>query len=284
LNGEAAPARVFLVGCPRSGTTLLQALLAAHPRILSFPETHFFSAVRSRHRALRLLGIARHGFRKQLSTLVANADPLGVSPPPPHFLLERHYATWFMKVLDTATYRAGCDVWLEKTPSHVAHIARIERLIPGARFVHLIRDGRDVIASLYDVTNSHPNAWGGARDINACIDRWLRDVERSARYLQQSNHLGVRYERLVSDPSAVLQMICYFLDVQYSDDMLNNYADVACNLILTDESWKANTQRPVGSRSNIKFDQIFTVDEREYILEKIAQIDLDLLLPPKSTQ
>jgi hypothetical protein len=142
--------RLFLVGCPRSGTTLLQSLVAAHPQVASFPESHFFTRIISSRPVLRHLGLASLRARPQFTLLLdllgrpelrTCLPRLAVSP--------RQYARAFTTVLDTVAREQHKQAWLEKTPRHLEYIDDISALVSNAKFIHLIRNGADVVASLY---------------------------------------------------------------------------------------------------------------------------------------
>ena len=73
------PGRAFLIGCPRSGTTLLQSLLFSHPDVISFPETFFFVHACNPTGTLHDLGLGSVGARRGLDSLAALdlLDPVG---------------------------------------------------------------------------------------------------------------------------------------------------------------------------------------------------------------
>jgi hypothetical protein len=142
--------RLFLVGCSRSGTTLLQVLMAGHPRIHSFPETGFFiHAVGVRRRPLAWLGLTTSKARWAIKELLRNTgreDLYEIVPQRP-FLLGSVVSS-FVHVLDRLTLEEEKDIWLEKTPRHVFYVDYIKRYVDNAHVIHLIRDGRDVVASI----------------------------------------------------------------------------------------------------------------------------------------
>jgi hypothetical protein len=118
-----------------------------------------------------------------------------------------------------AAYAAahGLERYGDKTPPFVQHMDLLGRQFPEARFVHLIRDGRDVARSLVE-TSFGPNGLARA------AERWSRRVTRgraSGSRLGPARYLEVRYEALVADPAAALREICAFVDVDYRDEMLH---------------------------------------------------------------
>ncbi|HEX7023103.1 MAG TPA: sulfotransferase [Trueperaceae bacterium] len=263
--------RAFLVGCPRSGTTLLQSLLAAHPQVASFPETHFFSQVVSDHRWLRALGLASPDAAGRFADIVKELGCAGARSGPARALFVRQYTRMFTEVLDGATVAQGKSVWLEKTPSHLHYVARIERLVPEARFIHLIRNGSDVVASLYEVTHQHPEVWGGPRSIDACLTRWIRDRRRSEACQGKPNHLLVHFEQLVQQPGPLLQELCRFLHVAYNPDMLRYYPRASEQLVRPGEEWKAAVRGSIRNPNAEKFRSVFDRAQQAYILDRLAQ-------------
>ena len=269
------PTRVFLVGFPRSGTTLLQSLLAAHPEVLSLPETFFFVHMAPSGRRWRLLGRAHPEARGRLSELerhgieVASpsfreALPIGTAGPT---------ARRFLRSLDLTASARGKRAWLEKTPSHLHHVGTIERYVPDAKFLHMVRDGMPAIASLQAVTHGHPQAWGGSRSLDTCIARWRSDIRRSYACVEKANHSFISYERLVADPSAVLSSLTRRLRLRSDPDsiqtMLAGYAD-ASRGVVSDEPWKSAVGAPIVNRNGARAARMFSEGERERIEEMIA--------------
>jgi hypothetical protein len=262
--------RVFLVGCARSGTTLLQSLLASHPSIASYPESHFFRHL-SGGRRWRWVGLPSRRARPRLEQFLGElAHPSAPRALPRRVVLRRQYVSFFLGLLDSLALGERKAIWIEKTPSHLWHLDEIERLVPGAKFIHIVRDGTDVVASLYDVTHRYPEVWGGARSIDACIDRWLKDVAISRRYEGRENHLAVSYERLVDSPREVLEEICSFLGIEYANAMLRDHRLTAERVVLESEPWKSNAFRTVRRRPGRKFEELFEEEEQRYILARLS--------------
>jgi hypothetical protein len=118
---------------------------------------------------------------------------------------------------DSACNRDGKSRWVEKTPLHVLQIGRWLKLQPKARIIYVVRDGRDVVASL-----SRRPEW---QDIEKRIDRWLYDNIAGIQYRTHPQVLTVKYEELVADPEAIISKICQFLDEEYYSQLLEYYAE-----------------------------------------------------------
>lgn len=268
--------RTFLVGCPRSGTTLLQSMIAAHPQIVSFPETHFLVATGKtlRGRWYTRLGLASPEMKGQVDRFLVDMDRTDMRVLlPRHGVWIRQYATALVKILDTLAGEQGKTCWLEKTPGHLHYVDLIERYIPRVQFIHIVRNGPDVVASLYQVTHEHPQGWGGVYDIDYCVDQWNHDIQLTKRYTRKTNHILVQYEQLVKNPQAVLTDVCDFIGITFNQDMIAHHSLAAEKLILANEIWKQESKQAIY-RECSKFERVFTQEQRAYILERLASIEL----------
>ena len=239
--------RCFVVGCPRSGTTLVQSLLAAHPDVWSPPETHFFT--RLDH--VRHLG-RRH--RRRAATTLLRDTLVTIGAPSrrlarPPFRSPAAAAAAFIRAMDETAAYQGRQHWVEKTPDHLLVIDAITRQAPGARFVHVVRDGRAVVASLYEVTRSrrgHPS------------------------------HLVVGYPEVVEDPERVARRLAAFIGLPYRREMLTERQVAVGRIVADREPWKANVSDAIGDSGLAKFDSILTADQRQEVQRRLVDAS-DLL-------
>jgi len=270
---------LFLVGCPRSGTTLLQSLLAAHPEIASFPESHFFRKLapfERRYWLLKQFGVASRRARPQLEKFLNEVGEGQLCSRLPRRAILMHQLTKaFIEVLDLLTKQQGKSIWLEKTPGHLHHIDLIQTLVPNAKFIHIIRNGADVVASLYEVTHEYPQLWGGQPlSIDRCIHEWMKDVKISHRYLHQLNHIVVSYEDVVENPQQALERLCHFIGINYDPMMLQEYQTVSRKLVLKHESWKKAVEGQIQAAGSKKFYTLFNEPQRRYILQKLSAVTI----------
>ena len=194
----------------------------------------------------------------------------------PKLPLKAVYINYFMNVLQSLAREQGSDRFLEKTPQHLYHIPLIEQYVPGGQFIHLFRNGTDVVASLYEVTHRYPKRWHGAWDIDTCIEYWSDIVRLSQTYLNRPNHRAVRYEKLLQDPQGCLQQICQFLNLEYTEALIENYHQ-SSQFLINKTSRKVHSQiRDINTASQ-KFNSLFDDSQREYIIQKVSQVDLDTI-------
>lgn len=212
------PGPIFIVGAPRSGTSLLRVHLDRHPAIGLCDETYFFYYVARRRRAFgdlsspanrRVLTDAYLATRRirdlglDLAELSARLDRDGTD-----------YPAFFATILKTYAEAHGKARWGEKTPHHAREIETLCAWYPSCRIVHLVRDPRDVVASLLRMP------WGSPSVVqNARLWRELTQPAGSASR-GRPNHLSLRYEDLVEDPEATLRYLCEFLGEPFSPEML----------------------------------------------------------------
>lgn len=235
---------VFIVGCSRSGTTLLQQMLNAHSRLAIAPETHFVPRFWERASTYGNLG-DDESFRGLLEDVAARAEfgDLGIERET--FLaeareIERSFAGVLRLLLELFARAKGAEVMGEKTPAHVQHMARLLDAFPGARFVHVVRDPRAVVSSRLRQSWGHDTARDNARF-------WVEAV-RAAR--RQAPALGgrlttIRYEDLVARTESVLRTVCAFLDVDFEPAMLEYWKQNAGLVNTKREPWKSGALQPL---------------------------------------
>lgn len=269
--------RLFLVGCPRSGTTLLQSLLAAHSQIASFPESHFFRyLLRNRSMLRTKLRIASPLARKRFNQFLEEiSHPELKRYLPQTALFTLQYVKGFIRVLDELTQQQGKHLWLEKTPGNLYYISYIEKRVTGAKFIHLVRNGVDVVSSLYDVTHQYPDDWKGAWDLDRCIQQWIKDVRLSCHHLHKPNHILIQYEQLIENQPLVLGKLCEFIGVDYEPTMLQNYQKAAETVTLPFESWKVSVQQGIYNPFGQKFHQLFNEKQKQYILQELSEANFE---------
>jgi Sulfotransferase family len=208
----AAP---FVVGVTRSGTTLLRMMLDAHPQLAIPPETYF------------------------VPDLIERAGDDGTSADELHGMIvgDRHWGDFNLdpdellrrlrgkRRLDAgealrAFYgyyaeREGKPRWGDKTPLYLKSMVDIQGALPEARFVHLLRDGRDAALSRASRALKEPDPPAKV------AARWKRRVLRARRQARRLRHyLEVRYEDLVTDSERTLRTVCDFVELDYDPAML----------------------------------------------------------------
>ena len=213
----------FIVGSGRSGNTLLRRILCSNSQVHIPPELHNLGRATNvfcRYRKMPWLDIvqivlSQFEFQPTFEPFGVNLRPLAVklSDAPSKsrnlaYILDQFYR-YHAKEMGIA-----CSRWGDKTTLNSFHLNRIKAVFPDARFVHMIRDGGDVIPSYVEA--------GFYPDIESAARRWLASVRAVSRFAECNldTCLEVRYERLVQEPEETVSRVCEFLGITYDDAML----------------------------------------------------------------
>jgi hypothetical protein len=205
ISAEAPSTPFFLVGSERSGTTLLRLMLDHHPQLRCGHESDFIVDDLDRYRRTPPEHIREVWNDKRAFHSYCEA---GLGEPPP---VQSYQALvgWLLLALRSQRAKRVTGLTVHW------HVERLPEIAPTARYVHLLRDGRAVAASVVQMGWAG-NTYHGALYWKRAVEAVLRLQERipAARWLE------VRYETLLRDVAGTLQRICGFLDVAYSDRML----------------------------------------------------------------
>jgi hypothetical protein len=271
--------RIFVVGVPRSGTTLVQSLLAAHSALTSFTESHFFDRHFSRPPLLPTPVLTRDPSPRLRAFLAENDEPPpaagtgldreGRPLPEARVLLPlrtRAVARRLLRILDELTVRRGVGGWIEKTPRHLRYVPFLERIsVPEAPtyFVHVIRDGLEVVASLREASKS----WERPYDLDACAGRWNADLAFSLGRVGAPRDHFVFYEDLTSQPLETLRGLLEKLGLDWEPEVVEHHSSGSGRLVTGDETWKAGLDRSiVPSRTSHR---ALAPEERERALGRL---------------
>lgn len=201
---------IFIISSPRSGTTLLSQMLGMHSKLYNEGELNFISRLyteanyrlRSPNHVRLILESIWHPENQGLTTLLRN-----------------QYQE-FLKPL----YSTQHNLWaIDKMPANIRKLSMITKICPGAPFINIIRDGREVAFSA--LTQNFKNyIWHSHNLIDALIE-WKESIilaRKSAKILK-APYLEVRYERLVTHPKEELMRIFDFLSLEWEEQCLEFY-------------------------------------------------------------
>jgi len=205
---------IFIVGCPRSGTTLLRDLLRSHPNI-SFPhESHFIPNL------YRAYGDPKNDHEAySLASIILNLQWVkswGLSLDPALFSGYRSYSQIVSRIYEEWLRKENKSRWGDKTPQYVTEIPTILEIFPSCKIIHLYRDGRDVALSLIPT-------YFGQSNVYTAASHWKRLVtegRRMGRSFGPKKYLEIRYEDLLDQPKETLQQICEFIEEKFTQEML----------------------------------------------------------------
>lgn len=227
MTSNAAPAAVvkrmeplFVVGAPRSGTTMLRLMLNAHPHIAIPFESDFIPKFHGRLREYGDLQIPEN-MAHLLDDISAQAFVKrgGLIRDRQAILARRpdSYASLVASIYEVYAASEGKDRWGDKDPDNTVQMDVIWELFPGCRFVHIVRDGRAVATSLKKLDWGSKNLLAIARDW-----RWrVMLAHKMGMMIGPKYYAEVRYEDLVRAPEQVLRKVCAFLDEPFEPCMLD---------------------------------------------------------------
>lgn len=238
----------FIVGSGRSGSTVLRMMLASHSRLTIPPETWYLiplvmrfsvdSPLRAEEVEQAVAIITGHyrwpdmkldaeDFRRRVSQL---------SQPSLGDLAEVVYR-WHLQAEQKVR-------WGDKTPPYIEIVPQLAQMYPGSRFIHLVRDGRDVAKS-FRATN-----WIDSRWLYDSIRGWTLAMEwhwRWARSEFRDRILLVHYEELVLDPETTLRKICRFLGEKFEPRMLSWQGIVDAQVPLRERKAHSRLKQRIGA-------------------------------------
>jgi hypothetical protein len=211
---------LFVVGCPRSGTTWVQRLLATHPRIRTGQESDIFDDY---------IGPQLRAWQRELDPNASGRGGVGLGCYFQDHEFKRLLKSYLMQLLEPmiGPLQPG-ELFLEKTPGHVLFIPEIHALLPAARFIHVLRDARDTVVSLLGASRGWGRAWAPRR-ANQAAGTWVNHVQaarQAQRILPPEQFVEVRYEALHTDGPRVLRGLVDWLDVPWSDADIRAALDI----------------------------------------------------------
>ena len=215
---------IFVVSAPRSGSTLLRLILDVHPNLAVPGPAWVYEMVRpylysygNLNQAANLLAMAEDILETptvKAWNLKLSPEDLAAASPEPSFAglydaLHLHY-----------TQNTGKGRWGEKSPRNSFWMNEIRQDFPGAVFVHLIRDGRDMATDIAQSTPMVPsNPYSGA---HIWMDYNLAALD-SAKSLDDKSYYRIRYERMCAEPEKELKALCDFLGEDFDPIMLRHH-------------------------------------------------------------
>ncbi|MSR46014.1 MAG: sulfotransferase [Planctomycetes bacterium] len=212
---------LFVVGAPRSGTTLLRAMLNRHSRIGLCDETFFVYWVAQRQRVFGdLADPARRARAIDRFLETRRILRLGLDLAALRGCLQQEavsYPAFFAALLRFYSRAQGKPIGGEKTPQHALSSRTLLDWYPEARLIHLVRDPRDVVASLKRMPWGSGSRLGDAQTWNACV-MGAEACSADPRFLR------VRYEDVVAAPDSALERLCAFVGVAFEPAMLETSA------------------------------------------------------------
>lgn len=285
---------IFIVGCSRSGTTLLHSILSQHEHLAAFPETNILPKVLEdiEFRRFGRIAISRRRIPGMLMARLRNSlgitlrfdwdrltrdgerlRRLGggkVSLPIPtgrRISIRRIYQEFGAFMNAAARGRR----WVEKSPQNIYCIHMLDRYFQEATFVHMVREGTATVASLVDAGRKHDafrSRFGRSDGVQRAVAFFNSSVNLTARFGHRPRHVVVRYEDLADDPRATATRLETFLGIRI-DDKLLRYS--TAGIVTAAEPWK-DGEEAIRLRDS-KFLKVLDDAERDYVRSTVVNVD-----------
>lgn len=214
-------APVFVIGCPRSGTTVLyHMLLSAGGFAVYRTESNVFNLLAPRFGGMRSVSDRRRLMKHWLHSILFQRSGINAGEIEARVVAECRNAGDFLRlVMEEVARVQNVPRWADCTPEHLLYMQQIKRQVPDALFIHIIRDGRDVALSYVKQGWSYPLPWDRQERLGVAGLYWEWMVRKGR---QQGKHMGadyreVRFEDLVRNPQQTLSRLGEFIqhDLDY---------------------------------------------------------------------
>lgn len=231
--GRHAKAPVFILGCPRSGTTLLYHMLLSSGNFAVYlAESHVFDKIAPAFGNLSSLKNREKLMDAWLQSDYFRRSGLEAKEIRPKVLSDCRNAGDFLRiVMESVASRQGVERWAENTPAHLVFIPQIKKTIPDALIVHIIRDGRDVAISMNRMEWGSPFSWDRKHGLMVSGLRWEWMVQKGREYGWRlgPDYMEVHYEELTQYPRETLARLGAFIghDLNYEQILQNAIGTVS---------------------------------------------------------
>jgi len=227
---------IFLFGVGRSGTTLLQTIINAHPKMGMLPENHFLLNF-----YLPTIGKNPTPFDrdKALKDEEFCRIPERLRKP----LKDQNFESatkFYYELLKEFAAENKLELAGDKDPEHINYLPHIFKEFPKAKFIHIVRDPRDVILS------RKKSDWGKKYPILWHIVEYYHQFSKAEEFgKNNSQFFQIKYEDLLINPKLSLEKLCGFLNVPFDEAMLNHHQKENNLFSSKEDTWKQNVKKPI---------------------------------------
>lgn len=279
---------IFIIGNPRSGTTMFRLMLSSHSKIMIAPESGFMQWWHEKYKQWNsqdnsnklddflndLFDSRRFEYWKMVKSDLKNYI-LKNDPKTYAELISLIYKKHALNIGKTKGY------WGDKNNYYLNHIDQLNSLYPKAFFIHIIRDGRDVFSSYKRLSKIKgkvklaPNLPSTANEVAKEWTSSINKINESFSKIKSENKLEIRYEDLVQNTEDVLTKITQLLDLDFESEMLSFHENNKQNAMVPQDyvPWKKETFSKLNKNGIGRYRLELSNDEI-YSFEKLAQSEL----------
>ncbi len=251
----------FILGNPRSGTTLLRLMLNSHPEIGVPPESGFLQWW---HKKYNLWSVAATQNEERLTSFIEDIlsskkiEDWKLNKEELKFFIISENPKKYIEIINCIYkfYTKNKPIIGDKNNYYIHHLSELKVISPQSKYIHLIRDGRDVACSYINIKTLDPNLKyipKVSSNIAEIAREWDDNVSKIETFIAQENSITVKYEDLISSPENVLIKICEFLGVKFNVSMLNYHQNNNNDEPTSTLHWKKKTLEAIDSNNKQKF-------------------------------
>lgn len=212
---------LFIIGNPRSGTTMLRLMLMSHSKVMIPPECGWAFWLYDKYKDQEC-GVSNYiiDMTRCKKMELWNIDRNKLF----RYLLESNPKNYADLINDIYIFygrdKKDFTIWGDKNNFYIDYIDQIKEVFPKARFIHLVRDGRDVACSYREINKKEitskyaPNLPDNIEEI---ANEWKDNVNKA----EKADGITLRYEQIAQAPAYHLKQICNYLEIYYEPEMLD---------------------------------------------------------------
>lgn len=269
---------VFVIGNPRSGTSLFRLLLTSHSRMVIPPECGFIVWLHKdfKHWSAGDIKTELDMFLDKLSDCKKfDTWEIDLSKLK-SFLQERNPEDYselcaYVYLYYSSRFSKDIAVWGDKNNFHINCLNELLTIYPEAKFIHLVRDGRDVYCSYLEVMEKgakSPYAPVLSTDVNTVANEWNRNLIKVDAFFLSHPEVDtktVRYEELIATPETILADVFSWCGLDYESSVLDFFEQNITMKLEPEKTleWKVKTRQPIDSSNSGKFKSTMSSDQVE---------------------
>lgn len=258
----------FIVGCSRSGTSIVQKHIVSNKDIYSLPETAFFSIgnetkekrIKNLYRTLEYTScFNRHSlYKKSIEQLISALELININTQDfiEHGISEYNI---FESILNYAAKSSGHEFWVEKTPLHLMRSKEILENYPDAEIIFVLRNGLDVCASIRDRAIKY-DEFCHQHDINFAINLWNNSISVAEKMKDNPRFHVLDFNKFTENPNAILDEVFY--------DVPKRRKELLIKITNSNEKWKENINGKVQKQPS-KVESLLSKEEIQHAQSKL---------------
>lgn len=253
MNEKNKNSPIFIVGCERSGTTMLRLILCSHKNITIPPQTKYIKKLYKRRFLFGDLSIEKnqntlkdwfyinHNKKTKLIDLDISKNDIQNELE----VAGNTVGAYFASILKLYSQNNNKIRWGDKHPYYIKYLPQLFKLFPDAQVIHIIRDGRDSVSSLKKMP------WWKKNSMHAMLN-WQEAIQKGVhakRKYSSDQFIEIRYEDIIHKPEDSVKLICDFINEEYSDTLLEFQKIADKSIPSYKMDWHSGAKKEINSMS-----------------------------------